>query len=67
MARIIIKPPGDLFDGFVQALNLLKQDGLKPVAGTKLVSRYGVIVVDDGQIRTAIDSLRARNIPATLD
>ena len=25
-------------------------DGLKPAAGTKLVSRYGVIVVDDGQV-----------------
>jgi len=48
-------------------LNLLKHDGLKPVAGTKLVSRYGVIVVDDGQVRIAIDSLRARNIQATLD
>jgi hypothetical protein len=48
-------------------LNLLKQDGLKPGAGTKLVSRYGVIVVDDGQVGNAIESLRAANLQATLD
>ena len=67
MARIIIKPPGDLSDGFVQVLNLLKQDGLKPGAGTKLVSRYGVIVVDDGQVGNAIESLRAATLQASLD
>jgi hypothetical protein len=49
MARIIVEKPGqgDLADGFVKALNLLQVGGFKPRAGTKLVSRYGVIVVED--------------------
>ena len=70
MTRIIIHETGssdDLPDCFVRAVTLLTADGLKPRAGTKLVSRYGVIVVDDAQARSAVERLRAGNMQATLD
>ena len=67
MARIIIQPAGELSDGFVRALNLLQEDGFRPRAGTKLVSRYGVIVVDEPQVQSALERLRAGNMQARLD
>src|ERR1700686_530659 len=50
MAKIIINPPRgvDLADEFLKALSLLHSNGIKPRTGTKLVSRYAVVVVDDG-------------------
>ena len=70
MARIIIHATGstdDLSDCFVRAVTLLTNDGLEPRAGTKLVSRYGVIVVDEPQVQSALESLRAGNMEATVD
>lgn len=70
MTRIIVQPTGstdDLSDCFVRAVTLLTDSGLKPCAGTKLVSRYGVIVVDDPKVQSAIETLRARSMQATLD
>ena len=70
MPRIVIRPSdnlADLSDGFVRALTLLTDNGLRPRAGTMLVSRYAVIVVDDQQILTAIDCLRDGNLPASLE
>ena len=49
MARTIVQSTGnagDLSDSFVRAAKLLIDGGLKLCAGTKLVSRYAVIVVD---------------------
>ena len=70
MARIIIgtsDPLADLSDSFVRALTLLTDNGFLPLTGTMLVSRYAVVVVDDRQILTAIDLLRDRNLPASVD
>jgi hypothetical protein len=50
MARIIVEPAAsgnDLADGFVKALNLLSESGIRPQSGTKLVSKYALIVVED--------------------
>lgn len=70
MTRIIIQATGstaDLADCFVRAVTMLTNGGLEPRAGTKLVSRYGVIVVDDLKVQSAIESLRAANMEATLE
>jgi hypothetical protein len=70
MARIILVPPGsggDLTDGFVKALALLADGGFKPRAGTKLVSRYAVIVVNDAESAPAVAHLRARNLTAFVE
>jgi hypothetical protein len=70
MTRIIIHPTGstdDLFDCFARAVRLLTSGGLKPLAGMKLVSRYGVIVVDAAQVHSAIERLRAANMQASSD
>jgi hypothetical protein len=70
MARIIVQSTGDandLCDGFMRAAKLLTDAGLKLCAGTKLVSRYAVIVVEDRQSRSAIECLRAGDVPAVLD
>jgi len=70
MARIIVQPTDsveDLAAIFVRALTLLSDDGLKPLPGTKLVSKYAAIVVDDRQILSAINCLRAGNLPALLE
>jgi hypothetical protein len=50
MARIMVERPAsgnDLSDSFVKALKLLSESGIKPQSGTKLVSKYAVIVVED--------------------
>jgi len=70
VARIIIgtsDPLADLSDSFVRALTLLTDNGFLPLTGTMLVSRYAVVVVDDRQILTAIDLLRDRNLPASVE
>ena len=70
MTRIIIHATGstdELPGYFLRAVTLLTNGGLEPRAGTKLVSRYGVIVVDDPQVQSAIESLRAANMEATVD
>jgi hypothetical protein len=68
MARIIVRPAdsaNDLSDSFVKALKLLSESGIKPQSGTKLVSRYAVIVVEDPV--TVAEHLRAGNIPASVE
>ena len=70
MARIIIHPiegAAELPDGFIRALNLLKQSGVQPRAGTKLVSRYAVIVVDDREVLSAATLLRASDKVVAID
>ena len=68
MARIIVQPASsgnDLSDRFVNALSLLKQKGVQLQSGTKLVSRYAVIVAEDPS--KALEHLRAENIAAFLE
>jgi len=68
MARIIVKPAAsgnDLSDSFVKALKLLSESGIKPQSGTKLVSRYAVIVVEDPV--KVVEHLQAENIPASVE
>jgi len=70
MTRIIVQSTGDaddLSDSFVCAAKLLTDGGLKLCPGTKLVSRYAVIVVEDPQARFAIECLRLGNVSAVLD
>jgi hypothetical protein len=68
MARIIVQPASsgnDLSDRFVRALSLLKQKGVRLQSGTKLVSRYAVIVTEDPS--KVLEHLRAENIAAFLE
>ena len=69
MTRIIVQrsSENDLSSGFVKALNLLQEGGFKPLAGTKLVSRYAVIVVDEPSITPAVERLKAGNFTAFVD
>lgn len=70
MTRIIIHATGstdDLSSCFLRAVTLLTNGGLKLRAGTKLVSRYCVIVVDEPQVQAAMKSLWAGNVQATLE
>jgi len=65
MARIIVEPAStgnDLPQRFVNALNLLNEKGIKLHSGTKLVSKYAVIVAEDPY--KALEHLRAGNITA---
>jgi hypothetical protein len=68
MARIIVEPASrgnDLSTRFVEALNLLNEKGIKLQSGTKLVSKYAVIVAEDPS--KALEHLRARNIAAFVE
>ena len=68
MARIIVEPAStgnDLSQRFVRALNLLSQKGIKLHSGTKLVSKYAVIVAEDPS--KALEHLRAGNITAFVE
>jgi hypothetical protein len=68
MARIIVEPAStgnDLSQRFVKALNLLNEKGIKLHSGTKLVSKYAVIVAEDPS--KALEHLRAGNITAFVE
>jgi hypothetical protein len=68
MVRIIVEPAAsgiDLSQRFVKAVTLLNEKGIKLQSGTKLVSKYAVIVAADPS--TALDHLRAANIAASIE
>lgn len=68
MTRIIVTPASsgnDLSERFVIAINLLNEKGIKLYSGTKLVSRYAVIVAEDPS--KALEHLRSGNIPAFVE
>ncbi|MGO9606557.1 MAG: hypothetical protein ACLQAT_24725 [Candidatus Binataceae bacterium] len=70
MTRIILEPlpgQGDLADGFVKALNLLRDGGFKARAGTKLLSRYAVIVVEAAAGAAALANLQAGHVAASVE
>jgi hypothetical protein len=64
MKRIVIERPkgAELADEFRKALNLLCDGGYKPRSGTKLLSRYAVIMVDDDLFDQAVAHLRSANM-----
>jgi hypothetical protein len=68
MTRIIVTPASsgnDLSQRFVKAINLLNENGIKLYSGTKLVSRYAVIVAEDLSVANS-KSCGSRNLkPAT--
>lgn len=70
MARIIIKrevPTEDLADKFIAALNSLKELGLNPRVGTKLLTRYAVVEVDDACLNDALAKLQSANLATTKE
>jgi hypothetical protein len=65
MTRIIVAPASsgnDLSQRFAKAVTLLNEKGIKLYSGTKLVSKYAVIVTEDPS--KALEHLRAGNIAA---
>jgi hypothetical protein len=68
MVRIIVEPAAsgnDLSQSFVRAVSLLNEKGIKLYSGTKLVSKYAVIVAEDPA--TALNYLRTANIAASVE
>jgi len=68
MVRIFVEPsaPGhDLPASFIKALNILNEHGIKPRTGTKLVSKYAVIVTEDPA--KVLEHLRGGNIDAYVE
>ena len=66
--RIIIDPrigSGDLAETFVRALGLLQDARIKPRPGTKLISKYAIIVADDEATQQAVAVLRNASIAAS--
>ena len=60
MKRILIDSPAgssDLAEKFVQALGLLHNAGINPRPGTKLISKYAIIVVDEAATDRAVAHL----------
>jgi hypothetical protein len=68
MVRIIVEPAAggsDLSASFLKALTLLNEKGIKMCSGTKLVSKYAVIVADNPS--KALEHLHADNIAAFIE
>jgi len=65
MVRIFVEPGSadrDLPGSFIKALNILNENGIKPRCGTKLVSKYAVIVTEDPS--KVLEHLRIAKIAA---
>ncbi len=71
MARIIVDPPtagyDDLSADFLKALTVLREGGFEPCSGTKLTSRYAVLVVEDSAADRAIEKLASANLKVAHD
>src|SRR5262249_44794697 len=68
MVRIFVEPAAaghDLPGSFIKALNILNQNGIKPRSGTKLVSKYAVIVTEDPL--KVLEHLGSANIDAFVE
>lgn len=66
MGRIVI-PGAGVLDPFRTALNSLADAGIDARPGTKLLTRYAVIVVDDAQLDEAIGQLKKAGIQGQKD
>ncbi len=70
MARIIIDSRtgvGDLAEMFVRALGLLQDARIVLRPGTKLLSKYAVIIADDEAADRAVAVLRSANVSASKE
>ena len=71
MARIIVNPPpaghNVLATDFLKALTVLHDGGFELRSGTKLTSRYAVLVVEDSAAGSAIEKLASANLKIARD
>jgi hypothetical protein len=71
MARIIVDPPpaghNVLASDFLRALTVLHDGGFELRSGTKLTSRYAVLVVEDSAAGSAIEKLASANLKVARD
>lgn len=71
MARIIVDPPptrhDDLAADFLKALTVLCDGGFEPRSGTKLTSRYAVVVLEDSAADSAIEKLASADLKVSRD
>ena len=68
MVRIFVEPAAsghDLPGSFIKALNILNENGIKPRSGTKLASKYAVIVTEDPL--KVLEHLRIAKIAAFVE
>lgn len=71
MARIIVHAPptghNDLADDFLKALTVLREGGFEHGSGTKLTSRYAVVVIEDSAADSAIEKLTSANLKVSQE
>jgi len=70
MARIIIDSragAGDLAQAFVRALGVLQDAQIELRPGTKLISKYAIIVADDEATDRAVALLRGASVVASKE
>jgi hypothetical protein len=67
MGRILIPRDADLSLSFKMGINVLSEAGFQIRSGTKLLTRYAVLVVDDDALDGAIERLAAAGIKAQKD
>jgi hypothetical protein len=67
MGRIVILSSSDLSRSFPTALNTLADAGIQMRPGTKLLTRYAVIVVDETAIDGGIAQLQTVGIKVQKD
>ena len=70
MSRIIIDSSvgnGDLAENFVRALGLLQDARIKLCPGTKLISKYAIIVAEDEAADQAVALLRNASVAASKE
>jgi hypothetical protein len=56
-----------LANDFLRALTVLHDGGFELRSGTKLTSRYGVLVVEDAAAQPAIEKLASANLKVARD
>ena len=67
MKRIVIRDSGDLSASLRTSLNILAEEGIQIRPGTKLLTRYAVIVVDEAELDDAIACLTRAGVSAQKD
>ena len=67
MGRIVIPRDADLSLSFRTGINVLSDAGFQIRSGTKLLTRYAVLVVDDDALDGAIERLAAAGIKVEKD
>jgi hypothetical protein len=67
MKRIVIADGGDLSAALRTALNTLAGAGIQIRPGTKLLTRYAVVVVDEASIDDAIAGLLGAGLKPQKD